>query len=315
MTQPINQHYVPQWYQERFALPDDRKKSVMFRRIGTRRPWAPTIPRNLCSENFYNAFKDPTTGQWNHAYDEFAARFENARDTVVSKICKSENIAVEDREKLAMFTALMIQGVPSFRNNIGNFVERVGDSMLELNYIQFKKNPALLEAYKKRLNLPAHLTPEDLNPANMKAKANKAYVMGMSLEHLGLGSQMIFDMGWSICVSHPDHTFITSDRPAVLYEPDPKYPMFMGVGLASQTAVLQLPLSKNHALVASHAFGKEYFGYADVAETEVAAMNLKQAQYADKVVIAATDTFPGHAYVNQMIDAREKSYGIHSGRD
>lgn len=313
MTQPINQHYVPQWYQERFALPDDRKKTVMFRRIGTRKPWAPTIPRNLCSENFYNAFKDSKTGEWNHAVDQYLSRFENARDVVVSKICKEHDITVEEREKLAMFAALMIQGVPSFRKNIGDFIERVGESLLALNYAQFKKNPALLEQYKKRLKLPEHITPEDLNPDNYKTEANKAHVMGMSLEHMGLCSQMIFDMGWSVLSSQPDHTFITSDRPAILYEPDPNYPSLLGVGLGSPTAVLQLPLSKNHALFASHAFGKEEFSYAAVAEAQVQAMNLRQAMYADKVVIAATETFPGHAHVNQMIDAKEKQALI-SGR-
>lgn len=307
MTQPINQHYVPQWYQEGFADPGDRKKYVWFRRIGTKKPWAQTITRNLCSENFFNAFKDEKTGKWNHGFDEFVGKIENAREIVALKVRKQELLSIEDREKLALFASMLYQGVPYFRNTIAKHLERVGDKMLQLNYQKFMKNPALLEDYKKRLNLPAYLKPEHLDPKHFRTEAHKGHVMSLAFDNIAIVAQMIFDMGWAINYSKSEHTFITTDRPVVLFEPNPNYPALMGVGLASPTAVLQLPLSKNHLLFASHAFGKEKFAYVPVPEKMVEVVNIKQAMYADRTVISATKSFPGHEVVNKIIDAREGS--------
>jgi hypothetical protein len=108
------------------------------------------------------------------------------------------------------------------------------------------------------------------------------------LETIDTAAPRLFAMGLRIFTTNDPVGFITSDAPAVMYNPEAYRfpPHFRGPGLDQREIEVTLPLTPRHFAMYSHTF--PLFSYATLDKPMVDELNRRTAAYAQSFIVSRT---------------------------
>ena len=223
MSEPKNQHIIPQCYLKQFVdlnTPANYEPYVWIfdrdKKTGKKK-----APKNILAEtDFYTI--TTKVGEKNYAIEKTLSQIESEYASVFeTKIKVKLPLSDYDHIILCAFTAAMLQRTLKQKENIEGFIDQI---------------IGMTEEMEKAHSLPAK---KSLELTKEKENAHKISVVHM-LPHI---TEMLLHMNLAFLCANKSDSFITSDSPCYLFNPQLQWQHFYGVGLAQKYTEVHMPLS------------------------------------------------------------------------
>ena len=219
MSEPKNQHIIPQCYLKQFVDPNTPPKYEPYvwiferdTKIGKKK-----APKNILAETDFYTFKGDYT------IEKTLAQIESEYSVIFEKKIKNR-IPLEPYEHIVFcaFVAAMLQRTLKQKENIEGFISQIVDhaKQMEIAYGVPPKSSIEWEKEKK--------------------DAHKLSVMQMIPEITKILSQMNVAF---LCTNNKSVAYITSDSPAYLFNSKLQFQRFYGPGLGQKHVEVHMPLS------------------------------------------------------------------------
>ncbi len=278
-------HTVPRCYLENFT---DKNGYVWV--LDTSDKIFNIRPENILVEtHFYRLTLK--NGEKSVVVEDTLANMEGAfADIFANKISKGIPLTVDERAKIAIFTAAMLHRTRPHRESMRNMFERLKETMQEWQE-EYRRNP---EARELASIMPSSgddksITLEELDEGLKDFDEQHAADL---IPQIVSTAQIIFDMKWAILKrKNGDIDFITSDDPFVVVRPESikKYgakAIGSQPGLIYKDAEVSLPLSKDLALLAGWTINEDC--YIDIPAENVEPINQRTALHSGERIVASS---------------------------
>jgi len=221
-NKPKKQHYVPQCYLREWADPRTRANNEpcvwIFDKDGKNRR-KDKVKNVLAVNNLYTL---KIKGQKNYSIEETLGNLESKYAQMFrDKIKKHLPLAEEERVILCAFVSAMFQRTLRHKDNLEQFIDELTTRMKELE----KAHDAEPRKSKEL--------------SDFKENIHKIGVV-QSIPDI---AELLFQMRVAFLCSEKGSTFITSDDPCNLFNPDLQWQSFYKPGLSQPNVQLTLPLS------------------------------------------------------------------------
>jgi hypothetical protein len=230
MIKPTKQHYVPQCYLREFAdpttLPNKEPFIWIFNKDGKNK--RKDKIRNVLASNDLYTLK--INGQKNYVIEETLANLERKytavfRDKIKNRLPLNE----EEHIILCAFVSVILQRTLRHKDNLERFI----DELIEHT-----------EAIEKAHNLKPK--------KSLELKKHREYIHKIGVVQLLPDiAELLIQMKLAFLCAEGGATFITSDDPCNLFNPDLQWQRFYGPGLAQKNVQVTLPLSPDIMLCMS----------------------------------------------------------------
>jgi hypothetical protein len=291
MSDPKNQHYLPQFYLKGFCSPDGSGLAYI-RRKGYAH-WKKRGIKNVGAQDYLYSFRD-ASGNMCHEIETMFSQQEDLFAPVLQKVLTGQAISNDEEFLLAYFFMTTWQRGPGQIAYFRNIVSGIGQDILKTIYNSFNRNPDAWEKEKSQYKQDTGkddidiLKAEDLDPTKVKIEAiSPATLLSMIEEAIPL-SEIVRQMGWTFLKSEPPNFFITSDSPCCIINPADKSRQS---GLAHQDVEISMPLSCNVAFFAG--WKSDGRRWRPASEHIVKQINYRTACFASRELIAPKQVFPG----------------------
>lgn len=204
MSNPKKQHYVPQVYLQNFKDDDGYIYIYDIEKDQFRRQ----TPQNAgYNKHFYTVEID---GEKDYFIEQFLSHHVDSKySDVIKKIENGEDLALEDKQNLALIIAFQHLRTPSQRENYNNMVD---SAVKQINKIMF--------SYKKQLNAKIGVTDEEyellkntIENENYSVIAPKEHSLALMLDFAEEMANMLLNHNIAILECGKNTQFITSDNP------------------------------------------------------------------------------------------------------
>lgn len=223
MSEPKNQHIIPQCYLKQFVDPNTPKGYEPYvwifergRKKGEKR-----APKNILAETDFYTLKTKLGGK-DYRIEKSLSQLESEYAIVFDKKIKNK-IPLDDYERLILcaFVATMLQRTLKQKENMEIFF----DQLIEMTEKMEKANGA---PPKKSLELK-----------QAKQNVHKINVLKM-IPHI---TDILLKMNVAFLCNNKRGSFITSDAPCFLFNPRLQWQRFYGPGFMQRDVEVRMPLS------------------------------------------------------------------------
>lgn len=200
-------------------------------------------------------------GERNLDVENFLGRIETDFNRVVQAVRRRQNLATMQMAKLAVFTAAMMGRAP-------------------LQSDSFRRQLQPLEEIIEKAG-----SPEQVEELSEYIQNHAAYYTTSTIE---ASAPVLFNMVPSILVTNDATGFITSDNPAVMFNPNAYKlpPFYRPPGLATIDVEITLPLTPNHLIVYTH---RRHFPFYQLVDMKaVDELNRRTWAHANQEVVSKT---------------------------
>ena len=257
----MGQHYVPRRYLRRFQCPRREGLVWLYDRNGGQARRA-AISKIAQEADFYSAEIEAAL---NH-------QIEIPSNPAFEKLLNGQDLASDDRFRLALYVATMMKGVPANRlrgtimapSAIDSTVEEIRREL----YQYASEHPvdmSLLDRRLKEIECVQSKLRDTLPPSVLEQIRSPWPSPEMT--------EIIFEMSWRVLVSQGPSYFLTSDNPAFF---------FTAFGLGNQESEISFPLSSTHTLHASWWPSASEIEFLPATPPIVKELNRRQAQSATR---------------------------------
>jgi hypothetical protein len=220
MSDPKNQHIIPQCYLKQFVDPKTPTGYEPYVWIFERDTKAgkKRAPKNILAETDFYTLKGG-----NYVIEKTLAQIESEYAVIFEKKIKNK-IPLDAREHLMFcaFVAAMLQRTLRQKESIENFMDQVIDHAKQLEMVHGVPPKTSLEWEKE------------------KEDAHKLSVMQM----IPKITEVLYNMNVAfLCTKNKRVSYITSDSPAFLFNSQLQFQRFIGPGLGQKHVEVRLPLS------------------------------------------------------------------------
>jgi Protein of unknown function (DUF4238) len=257
-----HQHTIPRVYlsswQEAYT-PPGQKAAIHIVAKETKEVRRKSPTKSFTSNDRYTVhLKD---GERNLDVENYLGRIESDFYGVLQAVRNRQNLSVFRRAKLAVFTAAMMGRAPvqsdSFRRQLQpleEIVEKAG-------------------------------TPEQKEELSEQIRNHAAYYTTSTIE---AAAPMLFNMASSILITNDATGFITSDNPAVMFNPNAYKlpPSYRSPGLATIDIEITLPLTAKHLIVYTHRRHLPFYQLVDLKAVDE--LNRRTWAHAHQEVVSKT---------------------------
>jgi hypothetical protein len=185
---------------------------------------------------------------------------------VLRALRNNQRLTIDQRAKLAAFTAAML-----------GRSKRKGDWMLHQRKQHVEKIREMEQAINASPNASQELEATLLN-----------YHADLVVQMIRVAAPILFNMRLTICTTEDPMGFITSDAPAVMYNPRSYTfpPHYRSPGLYQKYIEVTLPLTPRHLALFTHTFeGGAYYALPERATNEI---NRTILFFAEKEIVSKT---------------------------
>jgi len=242
MSDPKDQHFVPQCYLRQFVDPNTPPQYEpyvwVFSKDGRKKK--KKAPTNIFKERDLYTLQ-LRTGENDYSIEKTLAQVESEYASAFEhKISNKLPLSAEEHLGLCIFVATMLQRTLRHRDNIERFL----DELIEKTEVMEKAHGA---EPKKSLELKSY-----------KENAHKLGVVQLMPDI----TELLIHMSIAFfCADNNGAYFITSDDPCTLFNPDLQWQKYYGPGLAQKNIELILPLSPDIAVCMTWGNLKGYMHY------------------------------------------------------
>jgi hypothetical protein len=306
----MNQHYLPISYLKQFCDPDCPANQEPYVWVNDLKSadWRKRAPKNIAyGADIYSAKN--SSGVPDHSLEQTISKIESDVAILVRDIGTNPGMSLSDESKrlLTFFVVLMSARVPvQMKHDLEPHNDLV-KMILSLRLQLFEQDPesfdAALEQYERDsgIEMPA-ATLKDFKDRLPHLQLNKTYAFVDFLRHAARWkTEALLKMGCSILVSDY-YEFLTSDMPvgatAIGFEDSLLKP-----GWAYEKTEVTFPLTRNIGLLWTWQ-NEGKFATNSVGQRGVRTMNLRTANYAQNLLIAARPDVCGSQSIAALLSIR-----------
>lgn len=259
MSDPKNQHIIPQCYLKQFVDPNTPTGYEPYvwifeceARVGKKK-----APKNILAETDFYTFKGDYT------IEKTLAQIESDYAVIFEKKIKNKTpLSPYEHLVFCAFVAAMLQRTLKQKENIENFMDQVID-------------------HAKQMEIAHGVPPKtSLEWEEQKKDAHKLSVMQMIPEI----TKILSKMNLAFLCANKRAAFITSDSPAFLFNSQLQFQRFYGPGLGQKHVEVKLPLSPEISAIFS--WINNLRGYIELPEDMVHDSNRMVFGHAHEYFIA-----------------------------
>ncbi|MGA1870914.1 MAG: DUF4238 domain-containing protein [bacterium] len=239
-------HYLPQFYLEYFCINGclwlfDKKNKEY--RIQT--------PINTTLKSYYYSLEDEK-GQKGAQIESFLSKIEGFAKPIIQKINSGNNITSEEKEKLSIFIAFMMNRVPEFEKSVNDIENHLIKKFAKFIFSDEKRTQAILDRYDKSTG-----TKDDTNVKEVMEffKSNNFDIEVPRSESLRLMVELSIElaayftqMDWVFYHAPQKASFVTTDNPVIIVPPKNRK-NFYSRGITTPGARKIFPLSQSACLI------------------------------------------------------------------
>ncbi len=248
---PTIHHYVPRFLLRRFT---DPKTGLLWVYEKGKAGCHQRTPKNVAAERRYYAFKNED-GAVENTVEESLAKLEGDVAPLLDKLEQVRCLPSDlERTALAEFVSTSFLRVPDFRNNIEQFYGRVGQMTMQMIAAQKAFFDQTVRRYEQERGEPVNLT-EETRQAILAGKFKYRGTPSASLDAFLRGNprvaRFIHQMRWQFLHAPEGVSFITSDTPVILTNPQlPAGGFFSSPGFGQKGVHVIQPLGRRFCLLA-----------------------------------------------------------------
>lgn len=200
-------------------------------------------------------------GERNLDVENYLGRIESDFQGVLQAVRNRQNLSTSHRAKLAVFTAAMM-----------------GRALVQSDSLRRQLQP--LEEIVEKAG-----TPEQAEELSEYIRNHAAYYTTSTIE---ASAPMLFNMVSSILITNDATGFITSDNPAVMFNPNAYKlpPFYRPPGLATIDVEITLPLTPKHLIVYTHRRHLPFYQSVDLKTVDE--LNRRTWAHAHQEVVSKT---------------------------
>jgi hypothetical protein len=309
----MDHHLIPQFYLRGFrdaALPERQGPQVWVaylahKSIGLR------SPRGLAQRKDYYAVR-PDNGAADHRVEtDILQRIDSVTASVFAEIQARDYVLDPDRRGcLALFMALLVTRLPTWRSAVEGFAGNVAAAMMEIA----ANHPEYFERVLRKRGILTDANAAEIEEVRRSFLERGGYsyrgTPEMSLaQMLGVAhglSEVLVKMSWVFSQAPPGARFLTSDNP-IHWNDDRASPPW-NAGLGRRGTVLSFPMNPTLCLMAS--WHRELPPSRQAPPNVVQALNRRTVQFAEQHVYAATkDGAEAAIALRKVLEAEGMSVG------
>ena len=264
MSEPKNQHIIPQCYLKQFVDPNTPKGQEPYVWIFERdkKTGKKKSPKNILTETDFYTLKTKLGGK-DYTIEKKLSQLESEYAIVFDKKIKSK-IPINDYEHIIFcaFVAAMLQRTLKQRENIEGFLDQI-----------INKTEKLERANGLNREKSSELRRE-------KENAHKISVIQM-IPHI---TEILLQMNLAFLCSDRKGSFITSDSPGYLFNSHLQWQNFYGPGLKQKYVEVTIPLSPE--ITAIFSWVNNLRGYVQIDTDQVHDLNRMIFGHSHKYFIA-----------------------------
>lgn len=223
MNEPKNQHTIPQCYLKQFVDPNTPKGYEPYVWIfdRERKKSKKKSPKNILAKTDFYTLKTKF-GEKDYIIEKSLSQIESEYAKVFDKKIKNK-IPLNDYEHLILcaFVAAMLQRTLKQKENIERFLDQIIKTT---------------EDMEKDHDIPSK---KSLEIREEKENAYKTSVI-QAIPHI---TEILLKMNLAFFCSNKSVSFITSDAPCFLFNPQLQWQNFYGPGLMQKDVEVRMPLS------------------------------------------------------------------------
>ncbi len=274
-------HKIPKTYLERFT------DSEGFVWIADRNlNLYPQKPINTLTENDYYTIRFRTGGGTLNVETKFLGGIETRYSKIYKqKLEGQQPISQEDKAKLSIFVASMLERQPMTRQSLEKFFSEIEEHITHMRGLPDHVKEKMASVPVLSGSGPSFSADELLEAGKDVSSLHSSLIPDTVVDI----APIIFDMKWAFMVKpEKSEPFITSDNPCVMVDPVGEAEFGRGTfgaapGFVKKHIELTLPLSKNMALLCGWKLEHDCF-YITVPEGQVKNINLRTKRHADYVI-------------------------------
>ncbi|EGD49585.1 hypothetical protein Cpap_4023 [Ruminiclostridium papyrosolvens DSM 2782] len=266
-----NHHYVPQFYLNYFT--DPSTPSIYSPYVWVYDKADESIknkaPKNIAYEKGYNDIEDSEGNISSIVEDQFEKEIETPVSRVFRKLVKLNYISRSERLMLCKFVFSMVERVPKFSKTFKVLIESGRIKELSIKGIDYD---------------------------NLSSKV----MMDSVVRVTHVASHLLLRMSWSLLIAQEGTSFITSDNPVVIKDPDNLNMELCGFASSPQVEVT-FPLTQKICLFGS--WGRYRRIIEQVNADEVKEINFETFKYSHKYLFSSSKNFAKEILiVNNMVN-------------
>ncbi len=284
-TGPIIHHYVSRFLLRRFA---DPKTGLLWAyEKGTGRSWQ-CNPKQVAAERRYYAFTGED-GKPDNAVEDALSKLEGEVSPIIERVERDLALpSPNERAVLALFIALSVSRVPSFRKPVERFYGEVARKLsLVMAHHKEYFYRVVGEAERARgqkFDTPVEQVRQAVLNGDLAYEGSPFASLEMMLETSPQIAEIIHQMRWQFLHAPAGVSFITSDRPVVWVNPKlPPHPVYGNPGLAQKDILLLFPIGPRVCFLARWEGEEGHFG---IKSNGVIQINQPIIGYARKYVFS-----------------------------
>ena len=247
MNKPKRHHYLPKFYLEGFCN-EEGGLYIFDRKIKEIRCQKPL---NTALQKDYYTFIDKD-GEKNLKIEEMLSQIEGDTKPIIEKLNNKEKINNKEKEILSLFIGFLSTRTPSFQDMVDSSMKQLNEIIIDRTFPDKEKTIHQLEKIKtqKNENWDSEKLAEFIVSKRWNLEIKREASLDMMIKQAPKTAELFYDMNWIFIHAPAGSSFMTSDNPIILYEPNywgKKSPYGYGIGTPGVGKLI--PLSDKVALL------------------------------------------------------------------
>lgn len=284
-SEPVQHHYLPQFYLRGFAGPGGGLSVYDIKRSMYRR----TTPHTTAKQKHYYSLTD-RDGNRDLSIEGVLSGIESEAAAVIRhKIVPMVTPTAEDKCALALFIAMQHYRTPEFEEQVEKSASLFFGRVSDMAWSTVEAAQASIDSLEAKNGEKPAVTAEEMVQAYKSGDFKLTILRNLSLRMMtAVASSMTEEIAlleWAILCAPPKKSFITTDSPFLMTPPQDWNKWFgSGTGLRIRGCKKWFPLTAERCLVMFEQ--GDVFTYRDVSAKHMREINLEMAWHAYDLVIA-----------------------------
>ena len=284
-------HFIPQFMLANFTPAGTREDLLWVSDLKSNKQWKSTPANTGHRRDFYRVEGDVAPVD---AVEGMLGLVEDKVAPVIQRVIESRATPddKDDFQTLLYFVALLTTRVPGIREGIDDFVDRIGQHILELSVATEERWDSLQRQMRAQGVKGVDLAYEDakqiMEDRSVRFSVNRNWQLGMMFKCAHVVYPTLLNRTWCVLVS-PSGNLICSDRPVTIVFTRPA-PPFMSPGFGLPDTEVSVPLSR-HVLLRG-IWDKQPEHAVSMNRTCVAHYNTLRTIQADRFIFSTAEDFP-----------------------